>query len=366
MLSRVFASTLLALTSTLSVANDTSTTASAGQIVFAKNDQVEMRNESLKISLDQIKVDYTFYNKSQKDITLDIAFPLPVIRSQNGYASAHDPLYDVYFFLEQVGGQNPNSNLDSVRPGKDHLSIEFTPFKVTANGKAVSYKLQYRAKAEDGSDITQKLFDNGIPLSVLHVNGWMGDAALDSRPKLREQLKGLNLLNDKNVGNWHNEASYHWRDTFPANQAHRVSHAYPPEAGSQWLELPASAKTIDDVKFSNEWKLRDYCPNEKVSKQILARLPAKNKKQSTLDASPYPKAREIGYVLTTGANWSGPIQDFVLEVTPKVGHIVAFCWEGKPVNPQANGTYIVKAKNFIPKQDLKILMLEPHDSIFGK
>jgi hypothetical protein len=145
-----------------------------------------------------------------------------------------------------------------------------------------------------------------------------------------------------------------------------VNHAYPPEAGSQWLELPVSAKTIDDVKFSNEWKLRDYCPNDKVSKQILARLPAKNKKQSALDASPYPKAREIGYVLTTGANWSGPIQDFVLEVTPKPGHIVAFCWEGKPVNPQANGRYIVKAKNFIPKQDLKILMLEPHDSIFGK
>lgn len=359
-------SLLWLLTSTITFANDTSTTAAAGQIVFAKNDQVEMRSESLKISLDKIEVDYTFFNKSPKDISLDIAFPLPSIHWRDGYASAHDPLYDVYLFLDEVAGLNPNSHLNTVRPGKDRLSLDFSRFALKADGKDLKYTLKYSAKAADGSDITQKLSDNGIPLSIMYVNGWVGDAALDSQPRLRQQLKAIGLLNEKNVGSWYNDASYTWSDTFPAKRAHRVSHAYGPEAGSQWLKVPVSAKTIADVKISNNWKLEDYCPSADVSKKILARRAVKEESEEDLAASPYPRAHEIGYVLTTGANWSGPIKDFVLEVTPKAKHLVAFCWEGKPVKPQANGKYVVKAKNFIPKQDLRILMLEPYESVFEK
>ena len=45
---------------------------------------------------------------------------------------------------------------------------------------------------------------------------------------------------------------------------------------------------------------------------------------------------------------------------------VFFCWEGKSVKPDARGRYVVKTKNLIPKQDLKILMLEPYKSVFAK
>ena len=66
--------------------------------------------------------------------------------------------------------------------------------------------------------------------------------------------------------------------------------------------------------------------------------------------------RRISYVLTTGANWAGPIKDFHLIVDK--GHadrIVSFCGDGIK---EISATQLeLRAADFTPKQDLEILIL---------
>ena len=37
----------------------------------------------------------------------------------------------------------------------------------------------------------------------------------------------------------------------------------------------------------------------------------------------------LGYILTTGANWAKPIENFKLTIERDKGELVSFCWDGK-------------------------------------
>src|SRR6202012_3659247 len=61
-------------------ANDTTAGLATGGLIFATTHAVEMRSEKLFISTKQVRVTYEFFNKSDKDVTTLVAFPLPEIR----------------------------------------------------------------------------------------------------------------------------------------------------------------------------------------------------------------------------------------------------------------------------------------------
>jgi len=66
--------------------------------------------------------------------------------------------------------------------------------------------------------------------------------------------------------------------------------------------------------------------------------------------------RRISYVLTTGANWAGPIKDFRLVVDKGgVDRLVSFCGEG--VKKISATSFEMRAKDFTPTQDLNIIIL---------
>jgi hypothetical protein len=69
--------------------------------------------------------------------------------------------------------------------------------------------------------------------------------------------------------------------------------------------------------------------------------------------------RRINYVLTTGANWAGPIKDFHLVVDKgRPDRIVSFCGQGKnEISPTQSE---VRATDFTPTRDLEILILGPN------
>ena len=75
------------------------------------------------------------------------------------------------------------------------------------------------------------------------------------------------------------------------------------------------------------------------------------------------KVREqrIAYVLKTGANWAGPIKDFRLRVDPGgPNRLLSFCADGE--KELVGGSVQVRAKDFTPHADLKILIVSKADA----
>jgi len=73
-------SCLLALSiATPICANDSSAELATGGLVLTKSNDIEMQSEDLFISMKEIRVQYHFYNDSSRDITTQIAFPMPDI-----------------------------------------------------------------------------------------------------------------------------------------------------------------------------------------------------------------------------------------------------------------------------------------------
>jgi hypothetical protein len=66
--------------------------------------------------------------------------------------------------------------------------------------------------------------------------------------------------------------------------------------------------------------------------------------------------RRVAYVLSTGANWAGPIRDFHLVVDKgQPDRVVSFCGEGlKKISPTA---FEMRARDFTPARDLNILIV---------
>ena len=62
------------------LANDSSAELTTGGLVFVRNDNVEMQSEDLRISAKEIHVRYRFFNKSDKPVTVLVAFPMPEIK----------------------------------------------------------------------------------------------------------------------------------------------------------------------------------------------------------------------------------------------------------------------------------------------
>ena len=96
-----------------------------------------------------------------------------------------------------------------------------------------------------------------------------------------------------------------------------------------------------------------YCVDDNFLKQLDG-LKAADK-----PGKPRLIERRISYVLTTGANWDGPIKDFHLVVDKgNADRIVSFC--GQDIKEISATQLELRAVDFTPKQDLEILILGPN------
>src|SRR5258706_7741781 len=85
----------LALTGAAAHANDTSAALKAGGLKFTKTGAVEMVSEDLYLSMGEVRVHYVFRNRTAKDVTALVAFPMPRIGPE--------------FYFEPVGVPEPAS-----------------------------------------------------------------------------------------------------------------------------------------------------------------------------------------------------------------------------------------------------------------
>src|SRR5262245_2332709 len=307
------------------IANDTTAELATGGLVLTKNSDIIMRAERLFISMTEVRVRYVFFNKSDKDISSTIAFPMPDIRG--------DAVTDI-----AVPTADPQNVLG---------------FSVISAGRAVNSRVEQKAFA-NGVDQTEVLRRLGIPLAP-HVESTHN--ARDKLPRTEwTHLVNLGLADPDTAmkkehlfPRWTLKTTYFWQDTFPARRRLVVEHRYKPSVGSSVVTMLGNPDPAIESLASYQ---RKYCVDaDFVDTVTRARRAADSK------YAPFTE-RRIEYILMTGANWAEPIGSFTLVVDKGSSqNLVSFCANGvKKISPTQ---FEVRKRNFIPKSDLSILILQP-------
>jgi len=319
-------------------ANDTSAELRTGGLVFVRSDAIEMEEEDLFISTDEIRVDYVFRNRTDADVRSIVAFPMPDIPS-NPYSMVSVPWF---------GDDNPQGD-------------NIFGFSVEIDGTAVEPQLEMRASAVN-LDVTEDLIAAGIPLNHLVPGIDAQLAALDEDTKADWIARGMLHHDffedgDTRVDHywplWSLRATYWWWSTFPANERMRVSHRYTPSvggtAGVSFLEMDGSPGGYDFEGYQ-----RRYC----MEPSFLRALENATK-QSGQHYPPFSEAW-VSYVLTTGGNWAGSIGRFTLTIDKgATENFVSFCGEGvEKIGPT---TFRMVKEDFYPERDLDVLIMRRID-----
>ena len=295
-------------------ADDSTLGYASGGLTFAKSTTVSMTSEDLYISDAAVKVHYVFLNTTGKDIAATMIFPMPDVTTDNELDFPHVPF----------------------------AKNNFLGFTTTVNGKPAVAQLQ-QTVVKGKTDYTALLKGMSLPLAP-----WLDatNNAIAKLPKARlAQLEKLGLVyryeEDDGQGmkphlmaSWTLKESYLWPIVFPAGKPVTVTHNYSPAVSSYaGMRSTMPGDTKDQAR---------YC----VDRNFIAGV-AKGH-------SGFNEER-ISYVLTTGANWKGPIGVFHLTVDKrKTANLVSFCGTG--VTKSGPASYMVTYKNYTPTRNIEVLI----------
>jgi hypothetical protein len=226
-------------------------------------------------------------------------------------------------------------------------------FSTTVDGVPAKYELVQQAIFK-GDDITARLAKLHVPVI------WGGESfsptvkALEASVVANLVKEGLleNLAGETDpeyMGKWALRTTVTRHQVFRAGKTVVVKHRYVPVVGG------SVGGNLNKASRKGEWvkgQIAKYCIDgswfKTFDRAVIKRATADN-------ASPYAE-HWIGYVLKSGANWKGPINDFRLVVDKgKAENLVSFCADGvKKIGPTQ---FEVKKTNFEPKEDLNFLIV---------
>jgi hypothetical protein len=285
----------------LASGNDGSATSTpAGGIQLTREPRISMEKERLTISKSKITVEYEFLNTSDRDITTEVAFPVPP-----------------YVLL--LDDPEPDRGLDD--------------FRIWVGGQPVQYQTEAKAM-RGGQDYGGLLRSLGADIVGFGHFSW---GPKDDTPMSRDiqklsssqqsNLAHLGLIDPEvKLPNWTVVKTYHWRQTFPARKPIQVRHEYKPVLGlgrtfgeglkgADQVLGPHSVlgdqgrekyayENQGDVKFS------DACVDAPLMKVLMTAANRKNKEGYFRDVYAY----WVDYILTTANTWKTPIRDFELVI----------------------------------------------------
>jgi hypothetical protein len=303
---------------TPALANDSTAEHAAGGLVLTRSADIDMVSEDLFVSAGEIRVRYVFRNRSPRDVSTTVAFPMP----------------------------------DRDRT-EEHFQDSAYPddFRTTAGGRAVKMAVERKAVLK-GTDRTAELKRLGVTPDS------SGEALDALAPADRERLvdQRLAAIDEYDDGKgwerhlvpaWTEKETWYWEQVFPAGRDLVVEHRYVPGTGGS----VGTALADREFRASPEGRqmIADYC----IDGAFLAGLDRLTRRTGGL----VPEMR-VGYVLTTGANWRSPIGDFRLVVDKEApGNLVSFCADGvRKISPTQ---FEVRHRNWRPDRDLKVLIVTP-------
>ncbi len=302
------------------LANDSEAEWALGGIALKSNGDISMDSEDLFISSAIVAVNYRYTNHSDEDREVVIAFPLPALPGAEGY------------------------------PDWDDLE-----FVTTVDGAPVEYEVHDRAMVGT-RDVTALVEAEGWPVH------WYRDYTFAEQVQQlpeadKARLVERGLLAGELDGEvwrvapaWQGQRHYLRVQTFPAGQTVRVSHRYKPIVGGSvgGMLYPNVRETVPEAlaEYRDKWCIDDSFLHGIDRK--LAAAPA--------GTMPVQSETWLGYVLSSGANWRGPIKRFRLVVDKgRPDNLVSFCMDGvRKISPTQ---FEVVKTDFEPERDLDILIV---------
>lgn len=324
-------------------ANDSLAVLAAGGLQLETSADIVMEEEELFLSTKDIRVRYTFRNESDNDITARVAFPLPDL--------TFGPI-DNYMLPNE---HDPN----------------FVDFSVTVDGKQITPLLEERAFSVEpmelsgvatpqglrpGTDVTAKLKAADLPLNA-RLTSWA--EKLRSIPaQTRETLIKENILQELGTDDlaplWSLRATYHWEQAFPVGKRIVVEHRYKPVVGSRYF-------SGQDWSHGLGWgaaEMKDYEQQfclDRAGKAGVEHLLDQAAAQSTSNNDTFVLADEVQYILTTGANWKGPIKRFKLTIDKGLPHgVLSLCMDG--IRKTGQTTFEINRTDFTPVKDVRFVV----------
>ncbi len=317
------AAAALMLTSS-ALANDSTASMGTGGLVLQRTAGIEMRSEDLYVSAREIQVQYRFFNRTGRDISTIVAFPMPDVTGR------------------------PESDIGVSRDDPTQL----TPFTTTVEGAQVRTYVEQKAFL-GAVEHTATLRGLGIPLAP-HLDE--ASAALARLPAASaRRLIAMGLVEDRGYVDggvahpdlaplWTLKTTHYWSQIFPARREIGIDHRYAPASGGSAGSIVG--QTDPGYAEMNADYARRYCTDR-------AFIDAARRK--TRQGS-YLTEIWVDYILTTGANWAEPIGDFRLVVDKgEADNLVSFC--GTDVRKIGPTTFEMRRRNFTPTRDLSVLIL---------
>jgi uncharacterized protein DUF4424 len=309
-------------------ANDSAAELSVGGLVFTRTDDVSLESENLSITPEHVVVRYRFVNTTDKPVTLTVGFPFPDIDLAEG---------DNYAI--------PVNEAEN-----------FLGFQTKVDGKPITFTMHQTAYLGD-KDISAGLRKTGVPLLPLGpLQPRLTELPAATRDALIDQ--GLLLKNGTNdrgeqlyIGGWRVKTAAVRKQTFPPQTPVVVEHRYRTSLGVSFDTILRKGLRSKPGLAEEVRRYRtEYC----VTDAFLARL---DKLAGSAEGNTTKiEERRIAYVLKTGANWAGPIKDFRMIVdVRKPDLLVSFCADD--IKPITNSAVEVRAKDFTPSRDVKILVV---------
>ena len=313
------------------LANDTIAELKTGGLVYMRSDSISMEEEKLSISPREVRVDYVYHNISDKPVETYVAFPMPDI----------------------PGG--PEQNIDA----GDTESDNFLGFTVTQDGAAIEPLLQQRAYVGD-LDMTDIVRDAGVPMNPQSQKARDAIAGLPKETIEDWLTRGLVIADSHDDGSgwttdftpmWTLKSAYYWKTGFPVGKDIHVSHRYRPSVGGT-----VATTFLDEDDQPRGERYADYRKKFCID-DAFVKL-ARKSNEAMQQGEPYLVENWISYILTTGANWAGPIKTFTLVIDKgEQDNFVSFC--GEDVRKTGPTTFEMTKTDFYPEKDLDILLLVP-------
>jgi len=318
---------------TLLLGNDSAASRAIGGIRLRREANISMEMERLTISEAKVTVEYEFLNQTNKNITTEVAFPIPP--------------YDVGFL--DAGGTR-----------------DFNDFRLWVEGKELKYNIDVRAKLH-GKDYTDLLKSLGIDIASFGALDFdregnpTGQFTKLSRGQ-RDQLFRLGLISGPDASPpglpaWTDVKAYYWMQTFPAHKVLHVRHEYTPSIGFEMIfpsDLDPKQAHPSDICGGIE----NSCIDPSLQKELTSQG-IKNYKPG--EAAPLEMVW-VDYILTTANSWKTPIKDFTLIIDRRkdLRHIagaemqyVSLCWDG-PIKKLDADHFLVHETNFVPKKEIRV------------
>jgi hypothetical protein len=315
------------------LANDGSATSTpAGGIQLTREPRISMEKERLTIGRSKVTVEYEFLNESSKDITTEVAFPVPLYRA---------------------------SHVDYVPTMDD--------FRIWIEGRAANYQIEAKAMV-GGVEHSALLRGLGVDIASFgHLDDIEKSPDIERLlPAQQKDLARLGLIDPADsFPAWSVVKTYHWRQTFPARKVLHIRHEYKPILG-----LSSSFFTTKDLQVKDpvigfhmvtpekdqDVRLSDACVDPPLQRTLI---------EATKRAPEFEgfQAVWVDYILTTANTWKTPIKDFQLIIErpkpekPKDRVYVSLCWDGRIQQRDADH-FVAKKLNFVPTKELKVMFFE--------